>query len=102
MCTWNGTTRAGIFKKSMGARNREGIGLSYRPARLHRLAEFIPWNQIRGPINIKKYGLWIEGRMQGRDITLTPRLRLEYGTTFSSFSCNATIIDSPRLPYNKN
>ncbi len=45
--------RAGIFKKSMGARNRGGIGLSYRPARLHRLAEFIPWNQFRGPIRLK-------------------------------------------------
>ncbi len=27
--------RAGIFKQSLGARNRVGIGLSYRPARLH-------------------------------------------------------------------
>ncbi len=44
--------RAGIFKKSMGARHRRGIGFSYRPARLHRLAEFIPWHQFRGPINI--------------------------------------------------
>jgi hypothetical protein len=44
--------RAGIFKKSMGAKHRGGIGFSYRPARLHRLAEFIPWNQFRGPINI--------------------------------------------------
>jgi hypothetical protein len=34
--------RAGIFKESMVARNRGGIRLSYRPARLHRLAEFIP------------------------------------------------------------
>ncbi len=42
----------------MGARNRGGIGLSYRPARLQRPAEFIPWNQFRGPINIWKYGLW--------------------------------------------
>jgi hypothetical protein len=25
--------RAGIFKESMGAKNRGGIGLSYRPAR---------------------------------------------------------------------
>ncbi len=49
--------RAGIFKKSMGARHRGGIGFSYRPARLDRLAEFIPWNQFRGPINIQKYGL---------------------------------------------
>jgi hypothetical protein len=37
-------SRAGIFKKSMGARHRVGIGLSYRPARIHRLAECIPWN----------------------------------------------------------
>ncbi len=44
--------RAGIFKKSMGARHRGGIGFSYRPVRLHRPAEFIPWNQCRGPINI--------------------------------------------------
>jgi hypothetical protein len=30
---------AGILEQSMGAKNRIGIGLSYRPARLHRLAE---------------------------------------------------------------
>jgi hypothetical protein len=35
-------TRARIFKQSMGARNQVGIRLSYRPAWLHRLAEFIP------------------------------------------------------------
>ena len=29
-----------------------GIGLSYRPARLHRLAEFIPWNRFLGSINV--------------------------------------------------
>ena len=33
---------AGILEQSMGARNRVGIGLSHRPARLHRLAESIP------------------------------------------------------------
>jgi hypothetical protein len=36
--------KAENFKESMGARNREGKGLLYMPARLHRLAEFIPWN----------------------------------------------------------
>ncbi len=51
--------RAGIFKESTGARNRGGRGLSYRPARLHRLAEFIPWNQFRGHRHVKKYGLCI-------------------------------------------
>ncbi len=36
---------AGIFKQSMGARNRVGNGLSYRPAGLeHRLADSIPGN----------------------------------------------------------
>jgi hypothetical protein len=44
--------RAGIFKESMGARNRGRIGLSYRPARLHGLAEFIPWNQFPGSKNV--------------------------------------------------
>jgi hypothetical protein len=50
-------TRAGIFKQSMGARNHVGIGLSYRPARLHRLVEFIPWIRFLGSIKILKYGL---------------------------------------------
>jgi hypothetical protein len=49
-------TRAGIFKESMGARNRGGIGLSYRPARLHRLVELIPWNRFLGSINVKNTG----------------------------------------------
>ncbi len=52
----NSEAWAGIFKQSMGARNREGIGLSYRPARLHRLAEFIPWNRFLGSINFKYTG----------------------------------------------
>jgi hypothetical protein len=40
------------FLKSLwGAWHRGGIGFSCRPARLHRLAEFIPWNQCRGPRN---------------------------------------------------
>jgi hypothetical protein len=36
------TSSAGILEQSIGARNRVGIWLSYRPARLHRLAELIP------------------------------------------------------------
>ncbi len=38
----------------MGARNRVGIGLSYRPARLHRLVEFILWDRFLGSINVLK------------------------------------------------
>ncbi len=51
-CLTNEDHRAGIFKESMGARNRGGRGLSYRTARLHRLAEFIPWNRSPGSINV--------------------------------------------------
>ncbi len=43
---------AGIFKQSMGARNRVGIGLSYRPARLHSLAELVPWNRFLGSLKV--------------------------------------------------
>jgi hypothetical protein len=56
-CTYFTLCRAGIFKKSMGARNQAGVGLSYRPARLHRLVDFIPWSQFLGSINVKKCGL---------------------------------------------
>jgi hypothetical protein len=41
----------------MGARNRVGIGLSYRPARLHRLAGLIPCNRSLGSLQVKKFGL---------------------------------------------
>jgi hypothetical protein len=37
----------------MGARHRGGLGFSYRPARLHRLVEFIPWNQFRAHKHLK-------------------------------------------------
>jgi hypothetical protein len=45
-------TSAEILKQSMGARNRIGIGLSYRSARLHRLAESITWNRFRGSLKV--------------------------------------------------
>jgi hypothetical protein len=41
----------------MWARQRVGIGLSYRPARLQRLAELMPWNRFLGSIIVYKYGL---------------------------------------------
>jgi hypothetical protein len=41
-------TSAGILEQSMGARNQVGIGLSYQPARLHKLAKSISWNQFLG------------------------------------------------------
>ncbi len=43
---------AGIFKQSMGARNRVGIGLSYRPTRLHSLAELVSWNRFLGSFKV--------------------------------------------------
>jgi hypothetical protein len=50
---------AGIFKRSMGARNRLGIGLSYQHARLHSLAELVHWNRLLGSFKVKKFGLWL-------------------------------------------
>ncbi len=44
---------AGIFKQSTGARkNKVGIGLSYRPDRLHRLTELIPRNQLLSSLKV--------------------------------------------------
>ncbi len=43
---------------SMEARNRVGIGFSYRPAGLHRLAELILWNLFLGCLKVLKYRLW--------------------------------------------
>ncbi len=48
------TTQCWYFKQSMGARNRVGIGLSYRPARLYSLAELVPWNRFLGPLKSLK------------------------------------------------
>ncbi len=33
--------------------------LSYRPVRLHRLAESIPWNRLLDSLNVYKFGFWI-------------------------------------------
>jgi hypothetical protein len=33
------------------------LGLSYRPARLHRLVESIPWNRFLSSLNVYKFGL---------------------------------------------
>jgi hypothetical protein len=49
---------AGTLEQSMGARNRAGIGLSYRPAGLHRMAESISWNRFLGLLKVQKYRLW--------------------------------------------
>jgi hypothetical protein len=43
---------AEIFLRSMGARNRVVIGLSYRPPGLHRLAELIPWNRFQCSLKV--------------------------------------------------
>ncbi len=43
---------AGIFKQYMEARNRAGRGLSYRPARLHSLAELVRKNRFLGPVKV--------------------------------------------------
>ncbi len=44
------------FEQYMVARNRIGIGLSYRPVRLHSLAELVPWNRFLGSLKLKNSG----------------------------------------------
>jgi hypothetical protein len=53
---------AGIVKQYMGARNRVGIGLPYRPSRLHNLEELVPCNRFLGFLKVLKFGLR-EGEM---------------------------------------
>ncbi len=53
-----GTTVLEICIESMWARNRIGMGLSYRPARLHSLAELIPWNRFWTPKKFKILALY--------------------------------------------
>jgi hypothetical protein len=43
---------AGIFKQSIWNRNRVRIGFSYWPARLHMLAELVPWNRFLGSLKV--------------------------------------------------
>ncbi len=65
----------------MGARNQVGIGLSYRPARLHMLAELIPWNRFVGSLEaypLKAYPLKWELQI----LTYTPL----YDTLWSTYS----------------
>jgi hypothetical protein len=46
------TPSLNYFKQSMGARSGVGIGLSYRPARLHMLAELIPKDLFLGSLKV--------------------------------------------------
>jgi hypothetical protein len=43
---------AGILGQSTGARNRVVMGLSQRPAMIHRLAESIPYKQFLGSLKV--------------------------------------------------
>ncbi len=69
----------GVLKQSIGARNRVGIGLSYRPTRLNTLAELISWNRYLGSLKVWKFGLRLEltrprWRKYGRVCTLATPL----------------------------
>jgi hypothetical protein len=48
----NASTTLYCVKQSIEARNRVGIGLSYRPARLHSLVELVPWNRFFGSLEV--------------------------------------------------
>ena len=75
-------TRVGIFKQSMGARNWAGIGLSYRHAMLHRIAELesIPGLhkrlKIRAPLCTGLF--WTVFFGSRRTFTITPHRLITY------------------------
>jgi hypothetical protein len=86
---------AGIFKQSIGARNRVGIGLSHRPDRLQRLAELVPLNRFLGSIKVEKFGL--------RSYTHLPGLKcfdhsVRGGGVFFTFTAHLTLSPPSPLP----
>ncbi len=65
-----------------GAKNRVGIGLSYRSARLHSLSELVSWNRFLGSLKVEKFGLSILRHAQwnpsgGNQAVLTEELNIE-------------------------
>ncbi len=44
-----------FYNNLWGLRNRVGLGLSYRPVRLYRLAESIPWNPFLDSLKVQKF-----------------------------------------------
>jgi hypothetical protein len=58
------TTELEFLNNLRGVRNRVGIGLSYRPARLHSLSELVPWNRFLVSLKVKKFGLWCQQNNQ--------------------------------------
>jgi len=67
--------RAVFLKQCMGAKNREGIGLLYRPARLNRLAESIPWNLFLGSLTLSLTALNIPPPLSSRPSYLAALLK---------------------------
>ncbi len=49
---------------------RVGKGLSYGPARLHRLAELIPWNRFSGSLKVLKFVLWARSMLRSLAVQL--------------------------------
>jgi hypothetical protein len=88
---------AGIFKQSVGVRNRVGIGLSYRPAWLHSLAELVSWNWFLGSLNVLKFWLcalkwWRKYSRGGPNscATAPPQGNIDYNSKISVFAVGFT------------
>jgi hypothetical protein len=50
---YDANLKTSVLEQSMGARNREGIGLSYRRASLHKLPEPNPWYRLLCSLKVK-------------------------------------------------
>jgi hypothetical protein len=80
-------TSAGILEQTMGAMNRVGIGLLYRNARLHRLAEQIPRIRFLG----------FKNTVSGEFVLQSTRLP---GTTYT-YSSNYSVLGILKKLYKK-
>jgi hypothetical protein len=65
------------FRTIYGGKEPSRNRLSYRPARLHRLAESIPWNRILGSLKVPKREIFVTELFILSDPILVGDLRTE-------------------------
>ncbi len=91
----------GILDQSMGARNRVGIGLSYRPARLHYIGWLacattrLLYSVTKGynPLQIVlKYNFWQTFESENDELQIKTSRRIMYSLQKITLTCKATSI----------
>jgi hypothetical protein len=83
----------------MEAKNRVGIGLSYRPTRLHRQAELIPMESIPGLLNSLKIRALAEITVVKLLVHLCPHIIGALGRGLAKSSSTFQILIFPLIQY---